>query len=242
MNLNIKEFQELLKKGTLNYTIDSIGLHFTKDKVKCNMISRDRQALLFLNLPNNTITDMTNEEIELNFNEPNSKVKPYVSIIDDEEVPLKVTDEMIKIDKKVKINFDHPDTISTYGKDNPITELEFFKETPVTEEFILNFDKIKKVGNKFGKVYFIVENNKLFIESTDKLNKFSNSVKFPVCDVKHDDVIMCFSSKNMVSLMGLVGVDFVFKFCYVEENGLGCIACFNKDKSERYYLMSLFEE
>lgn len=240
MKININEFQNVLKKGTLNYSIESIGLKFFPDKIKCNMISQERNALLFLNIPN-TVIEGINDEIEMNWNEPSVKVKPYISILDENVVDLKVKDEFIKIDKKIRINFDHEDTINNYGKDNPVNEIKFFKETQITDDFIESFNKIKKVGNRFGKIYFVVKDNKIYIESTDKLNRFSNSVKFKICDCEHKDIDMCFSYKNLVSLMDLINLDFTLKFCYIEENGLGCIAMFNEDESERYYLMSMME-
>ena len=96
--------------------------------------------------------------------------------------------------------------------------------------------------NFFGKIYFIVENNQLYIESTDKLNKFSNSVKLPICDVDYKDISLCFVYKNIKNIMSLVNSGFSLNVCFVEDVGLGCIGMFNEDKSERYYLMSVLEE
>jgi hypothetical protein len=240
MQINIDEFENVLNKGTMNYMINSIGLTVYPDKIKCNMISNDRNALLFLNIDNKMIKGLKNE-VEFNFSEPNTKVKKYLNIIEDEEVDFTISDEFIKIDNKIKINFDHEDCIEKYGHDNPTKELEFFKSYPIDENFLNSFNKIKKVGNIFGKIYFIVEDNQLYIESTDKLNKFSNSVKFPICEVEYKDISLCFIYKNMVNLMSLINEDFSLNVCFVEDVGLGCIGMFNSDKSERYYLMSIME-
>ena len=98
MKLNVNELKNVLKKGTLNYLIESIGLVVNKDQVKCNMISKDRNVLLFLDMPNNLIEDI-NDEITLNWIEPNNSVKPYLDILDDDVVPIKVSDEKIIINK-----------------------------------------------------------------------------------------------------------------------------------------------
>jgi len=239
MQININEFERLLIKGTMNYLMGSIGLNITPERVKCNMVSNDRNALLFLNMKNNLIKGLT-EEIDLNFSEPNVKVKKYLDIIEDEEVDLEITNELIRIDNKIKINFDHEDCIEKYGFDKPSKELRFFKTHPIDNEFLNNFNKIKKVGNVFGKIYFIVENNQLYIESTDKLNKFSNSVKFPICEVDYKDISLCFIYKNMVNLMSLINEDFSLNVCFVEEMGLGCVGMFKED--EKYYLMSIMDQ
>jgi hypothetical protein len=106
--------------------------------------------------------------------------------------------------------------------------------------FLNNFNKIKKVGSVFGKIYFVVENNQLYIESTDRLNKFSNSVKFPICEVDHKDVSLCFIYKNMVNLMSLISEGFTLNLYLDKEIELGCIGIFNED--EKYYLQSIMDQ
>ena len=241
MKINLNEFKDVLKKGTMNYIIDSIGLSIDKERIKCNMISSDHSALLFLDMPNNVIEGLASEVV-LNFSEPNNKVKPYLEIMDEVTVPITITDNKININKQLKINFDDESVISVYGKDNPKNEIKFFTSLNVDDGFMLNYKKIQKIGSRFGKVYFVIEDNKLYIESTDKTNSYSNSVKFFIADVKHENLELCFKYKNFVNLMSLINVDeFDIKLSYVKDKKLGLIGLFKKDESERYFLMSMME-
>ena len=241
MKLNVNELKVVLKKGTLNYLIESIGLVISKDHVKCNMISKDRNVLLFLDMPNNLIEGLK-DEMTMNFIEPNNKVKPYLDVIDDESVDIKVSDEKLVINKQLKLNFDDESVIDIFGKDNPINKIDFFHTAIIDSDFLMNFNKIQKIGRNFGKVYFSVVKNKMYIETTDKTNKFSNSLKFYLCDVKHKDFTLCFKFKSLVNLMSLIDGDFEIKYSYVEKNDLGLICFVKNDDTEKYFLMSVLDE
>ncbi len=113
MKLNVDEFKNVLRKGTMNYTIDSIGLVINKDHVKSSMISSDRTALVFLNLPNAMIEGFNvNDEVVWNFTEPNNRVKPYLEILDEEVVPITIKDDKIIVNKQFKMNFGDESVIS----------------------------------------------------------------------------------------------------------------------------------
>lgn len=241
MKLNVERLKDVLKKGTMNYIIDSIGLSINKERVRCNMISSDRGALVFLNLPNDVIEGLK-DEVTLNFTEPNNKVKPYLEILDDEVVPITISDSMIKINKQLKINFDDQSVISVYGRNDPKNDIDYFTTLAIDAEFMLNYKKIQKVGSRFGKVYFVIQDNKLYMESTDKTNSYSNSVKFYIADVKYQDLELCFKYKNFVNLMSLIDVgEFELSLCYVKDKKMGLIGVFKKDLSERYLLMSTMD-
>jgi len=241
MKLNVSEFKNVLKKGTLNYLIESIGLVINKDHIKCNMISKDRNVLLFLNINNSVIEDVK-DEVVLNFIEPNSKVKPYLDILDENEVPIVITDEMLTINKQLKLNFDDDSVIDIFGKDDVSNKIEFFHSLNIDSNFLISFNKIQKIGRNFGKIYFIIKDNKLYIETTDKNNRFSNSVKFFICDVEYEDITLCFKFKHFVNLMTLIGDEFSVKFSYVKDSDLGLL-CFEKvDGSEKFFLMSVLDE
>lgn len=241
MELNVNELKNVLKKGTLNYLIESIGLVVNKDQIKCNMISKDRNVLLFLDMPNNLIEGI-NDELTLNWVEPNSKVKPYLDILDEDMAVIKVSDEKIIINKQLKLNFDDESVIDIFGKDNPISKIDFFHSEIIDENFLINWNKIQKIGRTFGKVYFTIINNKLYIETTDKTNRFSNGGKFYLCDVKHKDFTLCFRYKSIVNLMTLINNEFTIKYSYVEKNDLGLICFVKNDDTEKYFLMSVLDE
>jgi len=241
MKLNVSEFKNVLKKGTVNYLIESIGLVINKDNIKCNMISKDRNVLLFLNINNSVIEDVI-DSVTLNFIEPNSKVKPYLDILDENEVSITITDEMLTINKQLKLNFDDDSVIDIFGKDSVSNKIDFFHSLNIDDNFVISFNKIQKIGRNFGKIYFIIKDNKMYIETTDKNNRFSNSVKFFICDVEYEDITLCFKYKNFINLMTLIDGDFILKFSYVKDSDLGLI-CFDKaDGSEKYFLMSVLDE
>jgi hypothetical protein len=242
MKINVKELQDVIKKCTINYTIDSVGFKVTPESVKSNMISPNRSALCFINIPNNLITDLK-DEVEFKWNEPAINVKPYISIIKEDEVPIKISDEKVVLNNQIKLTFSHEQSISMYGKDNPINPIDFTITRTIDEEFLQLFSNIKKIGNQFGKVYFTVKDNVLFMESTDKLNKYCNSVKYKLMDIEHPDIQLCLEFKNLVSVISLIEHDdFSLNLSYNSSVKLGCILIKNESESERYYIMSKLEE
>jgi hypothetical protein len=108
----------------------------------------------------------------------------------------------------------------------------------IDDDFMESFNKIKKIGSKFGKIYFGVSDNQLYIETSDKQNRFSNGLKIELSDVVHDDLSMCFDFKNMTNVISILDGVFTCKFAYVAEQELGMLFIGNEDGSEKYYLMS----
>jgi hypothetical protein len=94
------------------------------------------------------------------------------------------------------------------------------------------------VGSKFNKIYFGVHDNTLYIETSDKQNRFSNGLRIDLDDVEYEEMSMCFEFKNVTNLMSILDGEFTCQFAYVAEQGLGMIFVGNEDNSERYYLMS----
>ena len=157
-------------------------------------------------------------------------------------MPITIKDDKIVVNKQLKMNFGDESVISVYGYDNPRNKFNYFVTMGVDAEFMMNYKKIQKIGSRFGKVYFVVKDNKLYIESTDKTNSYSNSVKFFICDVEHEDMELCFKYKSFVSMMSLITVgDFNLNICYEKDKKLGVVHFSNQDNSERYYLMSSLE-
>ena len=65
MKFNVEEFKKVLKKATLNFSIDSVRLDFTKDTINSNMISERRDAVVGLNIPNDMMNLKKAEEIDI---------------------------------------------------------------------------------------------------------------------------------------------------------------------------------
>jgi len=246
MIINTLELKTFLKKATLNYCIDSVQMNFTKDRVSSKMISPASDAITLLNLENTILPDMKKtDSITMNFSEPSTNLVPYLNLIDDsEETEVSIKDEKITLiqgKQKSNIFFCATQVVSVFEADSPREDISYFHTMDVDTDFAEAFVKIKKIGSKFNKIYFGVEKNEFYIETSDRQNRFSNGLRVKLCDVEYDDMSMCFEFKNLVNLMNVLLEDnntFTAQFAYVEEQELGMMFIGNEDNSERYYLMS----
>jgi len=244
MKLNVENLQDVMKKATLNYLIQSIQLKITKDKIVSNMLTASMDSVIMLDLPNNVIDMKANDDVILNFSEPNVNIKPYIDLIDNQLADLTINDSKIKLvskDQKMTFHFCSPDFVASYKGDAPEIP-SFFFESDITTELMDKFNKIKKIAGKFGKIYFSVVNKLLFLEATDKTNSFANSMKYELGAVKHKDISLCFDFKNVNALLALITktyTDFKIKLHYTEEKEEGGMLYFKKnDGSENYYFVS----
>lgn len=246
MIINTSELKDFLKKATLNFSIESVQLNLKKDTVTSRMISSASDAMSILNLPNNILPQMKETDIlVMNFSEPNTNLIPYLNLIDDDiDTEVKIFDEKITLvqgKQKSNIFFCAPQVVSVFASDNVRSDVEYFHSITLDDDFVESFAKIKKIGAKFSKVYFGVENNVLYIETSDKQNRFSNGLRLDLCDVDYDNMSMCFDFKNVSNLMSVLGDrynEFTCNFAYVAEQELGMISVNNEDKSELFFIMS----
>lgn len=238
MNVNITNLKDVLKKATLNFSIGSVQLMFEDGKIKSSLISEDRNAIVKINVDNDVFGV---DDIEFNFSDPSQNLIPYLNLIEGEEADIEIrTEKIILRDgrQKTDVHFCSPTIVSIFGSDATREGTSYFTAMDIDEQFIEMFKKIKKVGSRFGKIYFTVDNNKLFIETTDKTNRFSNSLKFELMDVEYNDMTVCFDYMNFSHLMSIVGnsEDFKLSIAYVEEQEMGMLHASTED--EDYYLMS----
>ncbi len=250
MNIDTGKLKILLKKATLNFLFDSVQLNFTKDSVKSKMTSSMAEAITILNMPNEILPEMKSTDIiTMNFSEPSTNVMPHLNLIDDnEDTKIDIRDEKITlIQNKQKSNIFYcaPQIVSTFEGEGPRGDVDYFKSIPLDDDFMNEFTKIKKIGSKFNKIYFGIESNVLYIEASDKQNRYSNGLRIDLCDVVKPNLAMYFDFKNMVNLMSVIndGVsNFTCKFAYVNEQALGMLNVSNEDNSENYYLMSKIDQ
>lgn len=246
MNINIVEFKKILKKATLNLSLDSVQLNFTRDKIKSKMITNANDAIVILDLPNTVIPDVKeHNEHTFNFHDPNQSIIPYIGLIeDDQQTNINVLQEKIVLttgNLKSSIFFCSPAVVAVFNRDNVRSGNDYLAEFVLNDDFIKQFNMIKKIGMRFGKVYFSILNKKLVMETTDKTNRFSNGLSFNLFDIESDDLTLCFDYKNFVNVMASIDNDyenFMFHIIYQADTEMGLIY-FNKvDDSERYFLMS----
>jgi len=241
MNINILNFKNILQKATLNFSIKSIQLKMIDDKIKSSMISDSRDVIVIIDTENTVITA---NDIEFNFSEPSVNLIPFLNLVDEDEANIDIKNEKITIksgSQKSDVHFCSPTIVSIFGSREPKEGIEYFTKIDIDEVFVDNFKKLKKIGSRFGKIYFTVDNKKLIIETTDKTNRFSNNLKFNIIDIDYGDLTMCFDFQNLSDLMMVIGSrvdEFIMEFAYIEEQEKGMLYAYTRDNSENYYLMS----
>lgn len=244
MKIKINALQEIMRKATLNYVIPSFQLKFKNKKMISNMVSSSMDAVIMLTLDNNVLDLPSSDQLDFNFSEPNANVKPYLDLVDEDMADVVVSDDNIKIttDKKQKLvfHFASPDFVSSYNGTQPPIDKWFFDQK-LDDDLMEKFNKIKKIAGKFGKIYIICDNKKLYLEATDKQNKFANSMKFELGPVNEKDFELCFNFNNVNALLSLIKdnfTDFEVKFHFREDGKGGMILFKHTSNSEFYYFVS----
>jgi hypothetical protein len=164
--------------------------------------------------------------------------------VEDEKIVLKSSNQ------KSSVYFCSPHVVGVFGSDDVKKDVEPFITLDIDDIFIDAYVKIKKIGpvSKFNNVYFNVENNKFTVESCDRSNRYSNSLKMDlitkISKKKSDapkNLSMCFDFKNFVNLMTVINGDvdeFKINFTYIDDQELGVMYAVKNDNSEKYILMS----
>jgi len=239
MLIQVDKFKEVITKATINFSIESVQLNFTPEEIRSKMISFASDAIALLKIKNEVLPGIS-DEIQFNFVDPNSMVMPYLNLIEGETI-VKIGDEKVSLltgNQTSNLYFCAPSVVNTLSSDGPKMNLPLLHEVAVDEKFNTIFDKIKKVGPRFDKIYFGVDKGKFYIETTDKTNKFSNGLRIVLDDCSSTDVSLCFTYRNVFSLMSILSDNFKLYFYYVKENNLGMLKATNADESELYFLMS----
>ena len=245
MIINVEQLQEVIKKATLNYVIPSVQLKADNEKITTKMRSVNNTVVVYLDLKNEAINEIQGE-IELNFDEPNMKVKPYLNLIDSETINAIVTDDKLTLKDgrhRTNLHFCMSSFVTTFTGQEP--NIPAFYELELTPEVGEYFDKIRKVAGKFEKVYFTVKDKKFSVETTDRTNRFANGINFELGEIDHDDIDICFDFKNFNAVLQCINENlnnFTAKFTWVDAQGAGMVLFENNDSSEKYYLLSKLEE
>lgn len=241
MILNVNNLKDVLKKTTLNFSIETIQLKFGAGRIKSSVSSSDNNAIAILDLENRVID--TIDEVDFNFSEPAQSVIPFLNIFDEQLVDLKIYENRMTLKsgrQRTNIGFCSEIIINTFGADTMKTDLDWFFEFDVDEAFKENFKKIKKIGARFGNVYFEVKEGKVIIETSDKTNQYSNGLRFTMGNAESQDLVLCFDYKNMVNLMTVLEEreDFSISLVYKEEQELGMLYAKSENELEKYFLLS----
>jgi hypothetical protein len=212
------------------------------------MRSGNGNCISILNVEND-ILDVNTEEFIFNFSDVAQNVIPFIQLFDEEEVEIELTEGarglgymvLIQGNQRTRISHCFPNIPKRLGTKDVKQDVDWFFNFDIDEEFMSKFEKIKKIGARFGNVYLDVHENEVFLETADKNNTYSNGLKFKLDDIEKDDLTLCFSYKDMVNLFNVLDIDKKFnaKFTYDVHNELGMIYVFSEDNSEKYCLLSL---
>lgn len=241
LKINVEKFKELITKSTLNSSIGSVQFNFDEGRVKTKLMSADDRVIVILDKTNDIINA---DDVTFNFIEPYKNIMPFVNLIEDDEADLDIRNEKIVVKsgaQKASLHFCDGSVVKTFGANEARSE-GHFHNLEIDENFLEAFKKIKKIGSRFNKVYFNVEDGIFSIETADKTNMFSNGLKFNLSrGVESDDLQLCFDYRYFVNLMTVINGEsdsFTMDFYYLPEPNLGLIAAVKDDDSEKYYLMS----
>jgi len=249
MKTNVNEFETLLKKATMNYSINTAQIRLEDGKIKSNMISSASDCITLLDMDNTVF--QADEYLEFNFLDPNINLVPFLNLVDEDEVDIDVNDEKIVLkssNQRANIHFCSPHVVGVFSANSVREDLSSFLTLDIDDMFIEAYQKIKKIGNRFKQVYFNIENNAFVIESTDKTNRYSNGLKINLVDKiakkKSDapnDLSLCFDFRNFTNFMTVINGDadrFKVSFTYNFDQELGMMCGEKDDGSEKYILMS----
>jgi hypothetical protein len=244
MQVNISNFKDLLKKCTLNYMIQSVQLNFENNKVKSKMVDPSQNAVLIINRDNDIIPELN--DVIFNFIEPRLNVTSYLELFDNEQVEIGINDNKLSLiqgKQNADIYFCSDNFVSTFGGNDTI-DIDYFYTMEIDPVMVNMLNKIKKIGGKFGKVYFSVDKNKFYMEAVDKSNRFSNGMKFELDKVEISDLECFYDFKFFNAILTVINEDiedFKINFAYIPDREAGMILFEKNDKSEKYYLMSRIE-
>ena len=245
MIVNVKKFEDVIRKCTINHLIDYVQLNISSDAITAKLINSEKNAIAILNLPNDTFLEMKKgNNLEFNFDEPASQVIPYINLFDMEEAIIEEKKDKIQLvsgSLKTKITLCQPQENKIFGADAPKAGNKPFVTIKVNDTFKEAYNKIKKIAPKFNKVYFTVDDGVLYIETTDKTNPASNGIKVDVFScVDETNKTICFPFKNFNSVMSVVGDDeYSLGIYYIEQADMGMISFVKEDESEKYYVFSV---
>jgi len=245
LDLYVSEFKKIIKKSTMGYLIDNIGIKFVDGKVKVSLMSASREGIVVIDTENKIIPDIKGE-VDFSFAEPQNNLLPYLDIFDNNKIKAEVYDEKIVMmdkDQKSIVHFCSPKLLVPFNKDknkikNSVSNIASFVFDDKTATY---FNKIKTIGSKFGKVYFVVDSGSLYLETTDKSIPYTNGLKLKL-DGKNVDKIdanICIDYRVFSSINSIITPEENFEFSLLYKNKKGMIYISNDE--ETYFLTQKYE-
>jgi hypothetical protein len=249
--LNVKNFEKLLKKATVDNVMEYCQLNFRGGRITTSMISRSRLVVIKHNLINNIIGGLSeNDELTLQFTDPQRRIIPQLKAltsIDIEEAEIGLSDDKLRLDAGQwghgSITFDEDEAVMNYVMRRNPRELPYFHSIIVTPEMHFGFNPVKMIAPTYGKIYFTVESEELFLDTGDKTSPASDSYRLPLATfVKQKDVTICFDFNNFAAIMSVMAAEdqkqYQMYFAWSEEDERGMILVQTSEEDEKYFLFS----
>ena len=96
MRVDVERLKTYIKKATLNYSLESLQIILTKERVCSRMAAPQGKYVILLEIDNDIFKDVpVATEYKFNFIEPNQNLLPFLNLIDDDETILIVDDEKL---------------------------------------------------------------------------------------------------------------------------------------------------
>lgn len=248
VQMNMNNFKKYLNKASVSYLINSLSIKFSGSEVSSNLISSDGQVISLIKKQNDFINLVAgNEQMELYFNDIAGTLQPYLKLIKDENVYADIGENKMSIKdsdkKRFNFFFCSREFTSEFGGKDPSDRLTYFYDSDFSEIMFNKISDIKEVARKFGKAYITAKDGVLYMETTDKTNKFCNGVNIELDKVedKELDISLCFDFKNLWAIMETIKDQsdfFRFRITYVPEQDLGMILFQGDDNSEKFFVTS----
>jgi hypothetical protein len=187
------------------------------------------------------------DEVEFNILDPITSIRPILELINDDEIDVIVSDEKITFKKdkfRSSIFFCDPHMVNEIRR--KMKDIDVNHSSKIDEEFIGSINKIIKtcIKLRFKSIYIGVEEGMLFIETTDRTNKFANKLRYELQKSASSDFVMCFSNSvitNLVKVMSDEYEKFNIDLSYLENEEVGRLVSYKDDGTESYYLLSTKE-
>lgn len=253
MKINIDNFIELIKKATINYSIDYCQLTVSKEKINCSIKNNLSSIIVKLDVKNNVFSDVT-EDFILNIIDAGQTIVPYLQLFDKKkEVEVKYTfirDNHIKNfdlkqDKlKSRLNFAEPIITRLFSGTLNIGDAKEIFSITIDEDFIDNYEKLKKIAVRTGKIYFSVKDKILSFIAGDTSLSHLNSFSVEIEEKNFEDIEICFDFKYYMNVISILNLDenlfdIVLLVKTKNNSPFGILDIVSKDKSEEYFIASM---
>ncbi len=239
VRINVNNFKNLMKKGTVNYCIENVKMTFTPQKAISAM--RGTDLISCVKMENNVLTGLKRQdEIDFCFVNPLSNVLPYLEILRGDAVDTKIESnyiEMTELPHVVKVTLFNPNVVTPFELDRT-PNIDFFVDFNPGEDFINFLDKTKRVCATSGRIFLGVKAGHLYLRAGIAPNELGSEIKLNLVETGFMEVELNFNYKSFINLIGLLSSEFTISCAYDDDRELGMIRAANADSSETYYLMS----